>query len=90
VRSRVVERPDPIVELALCPLYGLGSESLTGVGGASSSTAVLFGAGVEPGGDVPARDDQGVAAVHREGVPEGDRERVLEEERAAWVAVSGR
>ena len=40
----------------------------------------LFGAGVEPGGDVPARDDQGVPAVHREGVPERDQQRVFEDD----------
>jgi hypothetical protein len=61
----------------------------------------LLGAGVETGRDVPARDDQGVAAVHREGVPERDHERVLEDDalgggvaegagRDAGVSVGGR
>ena len=38
----------------------------------------LLGGGVEPGGDVPSRDDEQVAFADREGVPEGPREAVFE------------
>jgi hypothetical protein len=39
---------------------------------------VLLGAGVEPGGHVPPRDDEQVARARGEGVPEGEDERSLE------------
>jgi hypothetical protein len=38
----------------------------------------LLRRGVEPGRDVPSRDDQQVAFAHREGIPEGPREPVFE------------
>ena len=38
----------------------------------------LLGGGVEPGRDVPSRDEEQVAFAHREGVPEGPRQAVFE------------
>ncbi len=45
---------------------------------AGGDCRALVGGGVEPGRDVPARNDEEVARVHREGVPEGPREAVFE------------
>ena len=39
---------------------------------------LFLGGGVEPGRDVPSRDEEQVAFAHREGVPEGPREAVFE------------
>ena len=49
-----------------------GEDGLSGEGEGGGELGLLLGGGVEPGGDVAAGDEKGVAVAHGEGVPEGE------------------